>query len=123
MQLKFFFQGLTSAVNFINILRTNFLYQCRFDSFFYVHVTREKMPKQLSYQKRMHITLMKLTPEDLFFFPRLILHLSLSLLNFEFQTIFFLFFFISFPLLSTSLSLCFSPAKVFSLLFLFLGSI
>jgi len=71
MQLKFFFQGLTSAVNFINILRTNFLYQRCFGSFFYVHVTREKMPKQLSYQKRMHITLMKLTPEDLFFFPEI----------------------------------------------------
>jgi len=42
---------LRTLVNFINILRTNFLYECRFGSFFYVHVTREKLPKRCSYEK------------------------------------------------------------------------
>ncbi len=37
-----------TGVNFIDILRTNFLYKHRFGSFFYVHVTREKLPKQRS---------------------------------------------------------------------------
>jgi hypothetical protein len=30
---------------FINSLRTNFSYECRFGSFIYVHVTREKLSK------------------------------------------------------------------------------
>ncbi len=34
-----------SGVNFINILRANFLYKRHFGSFFYVHITREKLPK------------------------------------------------------------------------------
>ncbi len=33
---------LTPVFHFINILSTNFLYERRFGSFFYVHVTREK---------------------------------------------------------------------------------
>jgi len=34
-----------SGVNFINILGANSLYELHFGSFFYVHVTREKLPK------------------------------------------------------------------------------
>jgi len=49
------------GVNFINILLTNFSYEHRFGSFFYVHVTREKLPKQRLYKKRGRIMLMKLT--------------------------------------------------------------
>jgi len=37
-------------------------------SFFYVHVTREKLPKWDSYKKRTHIMLMKLTPTLLYSF-------------------------------------------------------
>ncbi len=50
-----------SGVNFINILRTNFSYEHCFGSFFYVHVTREKLPKQCSYKKFVRKMLMKLT--------------------------------------------------------------
>jgi len=32
------------VVNFINIKRTIFLYKRRFGSFYYVHVTRKKLP-------------------------------------------------------------------------------
>jgi len=49
------------CVNFINVMRTNFLYERRFGSFFYVYVTREKLLKQRSYEKFARITLMKLT--------------------------------------------------------------
>jgi len=53
------------GVNFINILRTNFLYESALLSFFfYLHVTREKLPKRLSYKKGTHKMLMKLTPES-----------------------------------------------------------
>ncbi len=31
-----------SVVNFINVKRTNFQYECRFGSLYYVHVTRKK---------------------------------------------------------------------------------
>ena len=31
-----------AGVNFINIIVTNFSYECCFGSFFYVHVTRKK---------------------------------------------------------------------------------
>ncbi len=31
--------------------------------FYYVHVTREKLPKQRSYKKFVRLTLMKLTPD------------------------------------------------------------
>ncbi len=34
-------ENFTYGVNFINTLRTNFLYERRFGSFFYVQVTRE----------------------------------------------------------------------------------
>ncbi len=47
------------GVNFINILRTYF---CRFGSFFYINVTREKLPKQRLYEKFVRKMLMKLTP-------------------------------------------------------------
>ncbi len=53
--------GPSSGVNFINILWTNFLYKRCFGSFFYIHVTREKLMKQRLYEKRARITLMKLT--------------------------------------------------------------
>jgi len=52
-----------AGVNFINILRTNFLYKRHFGSFFYVHVTREKLPKQRSYEKFVRKMLMKVTTE------------------------------------------------------------
>ncbi len=39
------------AVNFINFLRTHFLYKHCFGSFFYIHVCREKLPKQHLYKK------------------------------------------------------------------------
>jgi len=48
------------GVNFINILRTNFLYERLFGSFFYVHVTREKLPKQHLDKKFLIKMLMKL---------------------------------------------------------------
>jgi len=51
-----------------NLEFTNFSYEHRFGSFFYVHVTREKLPKQRSYEKYAHIMLIKLTP-TLFFAP------------------------------------------------------
>ncbi len=51
-------------VNFIN-----FLYEHRFSSFFYVHVTREKLPKRRSYEKFVRKMLMKLTPGHKTFWP------------------------------------------------------
>jgi hypothetical protein len=50
-----------AGVNFINILCTNFLNECLFRSFFYVHVTREKLPKQCLYKKFVRYMMMKLT--------------------------------------------------------------
>jgi len=56
---------LTPAINFINIIHTNFWYERRSGSLFYLHVTREKLPKQCSYEKCAQKTLlMKLTPGD-----------------------------------------------------------
>jgi len=52
---------LTLGVNFINVKRTNFSYEHRFGSFYYVHVTRKKLPIQHSYKKFAHLMLMKLT--------------------------------------------------------------
>jgi hypothetical protein len=49
------------GVNFINVKCTNFLYERRFGSFYYVHVTRKKLPKQRSYKKFACLRLMKLT--------------------------------------------------------------
>jgi len=48
-------------VDFINILHTNFLYERYFGSFFYIHVTREKLPKWHLYKKFVRKMLMKLT--------------------------------------------------------------
>jgi hypothetical protein len=53
----------TPVVNFINILRANFSYESIFYSFFYLYVTREKLPKRHSYKKFAHKMLMKLTPK------------------------------------------------------------
>jgi len=50
------------VVNFINILRVNFLYKSLFSSFFYLQVTREKLPKRRVYEKFARKMLMKLTP-------------------------------------------------------------
>jgi len=50
------------VVNFINILPANFTYKSLFCSFFYLHVTREKLQKRRSYKKLVHKMLMKLTP-------------------------------------------------------------
>jgi len=46
-----FFLVCPSGVNFINVKRTNFSYGRGFGSFYYVHVTRKKLPKQRSYEK------------------------------------------------------------------------
>jgi len=51
-----------SGVNFIYLLEI-FLYKCHFGSFFYVHVTREKLPKQCSYEKFARKMLMKLSTD------------------------------------------------------------
>ncbi len=63
--LIFFIQTSTfsqrTSVNFINILHTKFLYEHRFGSFFYIHVTRGKLLKQHSYKKFVLKMLMKLT--------------------------------------------------------------
>jgi hypothetical protein len=61
--------GYNVCVNFINILHAIFLYERRFGSFFYVHVTREKLPKLRSYEKFARKTLMKLTTEHMLLRP------------------------------------------------------
>jgi len=40
-----------SVVNFINVLHANFTYKSLFGSFFYLHVTREKLLKKCLYEK------------------------------------------------------------------------
>jgi len=50
-----------TVVNFINILCANFLYECCLGSFFYIHVTREKLLKQCWYKKFVRKMLMQLT--------------------------------------------------------------
>jgi len=52
---------LSSMVNFINVLQANFTYESLFGSFFYLHVTREKLLKTCSYKKFTRKMLMKLT--------------------------------------------------------------
>jgi len=54
---------LTPAVNFINVLWARFKYESLFGSFFYLHVTREKLLKRHLYEKFALKMLMKLTPE------------------------------------------------------------
>jgi len=53
--------AIRQGVNFINILHTNCAYRRHFSSFYNVHVTREKLQKQRSYEKFIHKMLMKLT--------------------------------------------------------------
>jgi len=53
------------GVNLINIFCTNFLYKRHFISFFYVHVTKEKLQKQHAYKKIVRKMLMKLTTKAL----------------------------------------------------------
>ncbi len=50
----------------INVKHMNFLNERHFSSFYYVHVTRKKLPKWRSYEKRGHLTLMKLTAAQTF---------------------------------------------------------
>jgi len=52
-----------SVVNFINIKLWIFRTNVRFGTFYYVHVTRKKLLKWCSYEKRVHFTLMKLIPD------------------------------------------------------------
>jgi len=52
-------RSMQPVVNFINILRTCFFV---WTLFFYVHVTRKKLPKRHLYEKFACLTLMKLTP-------------------------------------------------------------
>jgi len=54
---------LTPAVNFINVILTHFSYERRFGSFYYLHVTRKKLPKQCWHEKFVRIMLMKVTPD------------------------------------------------------------
>ncbi len=49
------------GVNVINVICARFSYKRSFGSFLYVHVTREMLLKQHSYEKRACLTLMKLT--------------------------------------------------------------
>ncbi len=49
------------GVNFIHVLHMNFSHKCHFGSFFYIHVTREKLPKQCLYKIFVRKMLMKLT--------------------------------------------------------------
>ncbi len=49
------------GVNFINVKCTKILYERCFGSFYYTHVTREKLPKRCAYKKFVCLTLMKLT--------------------------------------------------------------
>ncbi len=44
-------KSLLPVVNFIKMIGTHFLYKRCFGSFFYIHVTRKKLPKQHSYEK------------------------------------------------------------------------
>jgi len=53
---------LKPAVNFINILRLNFMYESLFGSFFYLHIAGEKLLKIPLYKKLARKMLMKLTP-------------------------------------------------------------
>jgi len=53
---------LTTGVNFINIIRANFSYECLFGSFLRTYVRRKKLPKrQRTYEKFVRKMLMKLT--------------------------------------------------------------
>ena len=50
------------VVNFINILLVNFPYEGLFGNLFYLHVSREKLPKRRLYKRFERKMLMKLTP-------------------------------------------------------------
>jgi hypothetical protein len=53
---------LTPGVNFINIIRANFSYECLFGSFLRTYVRRKKLPnRQCTYEKFVRKMLMKLT--------------------------------------------------------------
>jgi len=54
--------NINSVVNCINILRVHFSYKSASRSFFYLHVTIEKLLKRLLYEQGTHKMLMKLTP-------------------------------------------------------------
>ncbi len=59
------FHNVRPSANFINVKCTNFSLERHFGSFYYVHVTRKKLPKRRSYEKRAHFTLMKLTASEM----------------------------------------------------------
>ncbi len=69
------------GVDFNNILGTNFCTSVVSTAFFYVHVTREKLPKQCLYKKFWSKTLMKLTNmayEDIFIQKLYLLFLNIN---------------------------------------------
>jgi hypothetical protein len=49
--MAFGFFSCKPGVNFINVKRTNFLYERRFDSFFYLHVTVKKAAEVMFIRK------------------------------------------------------------------------
>jgi len=55
------FPVLSQGVNFIKILRANFLYECLFGSFSLVTSKLKRLPKRLSYEKFARKILMKFT--------------------------------------------------------------
>ncbi len=57
-------QKVSPIVDFINILRTNFLYELCFGSFALVTCRQKKLPKRSSYKKFVCKMLMKLTPRS-----------------------------------------------------------
>jgi len=73
-------RALPPVVNFINVKRTNFLYECCFSSFNYVHVTRKKLPKWRSYEKfvRRMLTKLTLVLHSPFYFPNFLNNIKLE---------------------------------------------
>jgi len=59
---RMYAQTMFPWINLINILCANFTYESFLGSFFYLHVTREKLLKRRSYKIFVRKMLMKLTP-------------------------------------------------------------
>jgi hypothetical protein len=69
-QKKSVFLNILEIDNFINVKRTNFLYERRFSSFFYVRVTRKSRRNDKFETKNLYVkTLMKLTHASHNFLP------------------------------------------------------
>ncbi len=64
LEFALFFIPVTTANNMwtCSQFHQHFTYKCCFSSFFYIHVTREKLPKWRLYEKFASKMLMKLTP-------------------------------------------------------------